>query len=498
MILDRYILRNHAGPLAFALATLMFIFILQFLMKFLSDLVGKGLSMWVIIEVVALNLAWMVVLAVPMAVLVATLMAFGNLSGSHEITAMRAGGVSLYRMMAPAFAAGIAVTLLLYLFDNDVLPDANHRAKVLAIDIQRKRPTFTITAGLFNEDLPGYGILVRKTFEHSNELEGITIFDYTHPGQQVTVTARRGNIAFSPDYRKLIMNLQDGAVVQLSDNYGDSRVVRFDRYRIVTDAQQFSFERSQDNAFSRGDRELNVATMKANVDSLQREIAHYNKFIEQATEQATRDLLTGASAGGASAAWEAALKKEALPRHSPGERGVWLSRPAPRPNADSLRTAAYLARFDALLGRIRLLHSGVQTELSQIGYTNKRIDSYLVEIYKKYSIPVACLVFVLVGAPLGVMARRGGFGVAAGLSLGFFLVYWACLIGGEKLADREIVTPFIGMWIANIAIGALGIYLTVRVARESLVISWDTMRRFVPKAWRSMPEDTVQPGVKGR
>jgi lipopolysaccharide export system permease protein len=111
-----------------------------------------------------------------------------------------------------------------------------------------------------------------------------------------------------------------------------------------------------------------------------------------------------------------------------------------------------------------------------------------VEIYKKYSIPFACIVFVLIGAPLGIMARRGTFGVAASLSLGFFLLYWACLIGGEKFADRGYTDPWLGMWIANIIIGLMGIYLTFRTARESLTIDWSSLRRFVPKQWRSGEE----------
>jgi lipopolysaccharide export system permease protein len=110
---------------------------------------------------------------------------------------------------------------------------------------------------------------------------------------------------------------------------------------------------------------------------------------------------------------------------------------------------------------------------------------YLVEIHKKYSIPAACIVFVLVGAPLGVITRRGGFGIAASMSLGFFVLYWSCLIGGEKLADRGIVSPFTGMWIANIIIGLLGVYLTARVRKEAFLINWAGLRRFLPRRWRA-------------
>ena len=145
------------------------------------------------------------------------------------------------------------------------------------------------------------------------------------------------------------------------------------------------------------------------------------------------------------------------------------------------------------LARARALSATVSSSLFRIETLERQIGQYMVEVHKKYSIPVACLAFVLVGVPLGIMARRGGFGIAATLSMGFFVLYWACLIGGEKLADRGILSPFLGMWAADLLIGAVGIYLTVRVAREQVIIRWDFLSRLIPRRWRrSMGLD--QPG----
>jgi lipopolysaccharide export system permease protein len=143
----------------------------------------------------------------------------------------------------------------------------------------------------------------------------------------------------------------------------------------------------------------------------------------------------------------------------------------------------------------RSASANINNYLYYVGYNSERINEYLVEIHKKYSIPVACIVFVFIGVPLGIMARRGTFGVAATLSLGFFLLYWASLIGGEKLADRGFIAPWIGMWIANIVLGALGIYLTLRAGRESLLINWEYFRRFVPRSMRKL--DAPDSGVSG-
>lgn len=450
MAIYRYILRAHIGPFVFSLTTLMFIFLLQFVMKFIDQLVGKGLSMWVIIELIALNLSWMLVLAVPMSVLVAVLMAFGDLSSRNEITAMKASGLSIYRMMFPVLVAGIAVGGALVWFNNVVLPESNHRLKALTIDIRRKRPTLALVDGVFSQEIQGYSILVKKASQKTNELEGVTIYDYTNPSVSVTVTAKRGKISFSPDYRKLIMDLNEGEIHQLDlSNRMGYRTIRFTEHRIAMAVEGFDFERSQASAFSRGDRELGAGAMLQVVDSLEQSRNEMLDELQKLMANQVNQRLAGTPI---------ALN----PGISASSTGV----------------------ISTALAQARITGSQVATSLFRIEAVQKQIDQYWVEIHKKYSIPVACVVFVILGVPLGIMARRGGFGIAASLSLGFFVLYWACLIGGEKLSDRDILEPWLGMWAANIVIGITGVYLTVRSAKETLLINWTSLSRLLPKRWR--------------
>jgi lipopolysaccharide export system permease protein len=455
MILPRYILRAHVGPFVFSVVTLMFIFLLQFVMKFIDQLVGKGLTAWVICELIILNLAWMLVLAVPMSVLVATLMAFGDLSSRNEITAMKAGGVSIYRMLAPVLIAGIVIGAVMVWFNNHVLPESNHRLKALTTDIRRKKPTIALVNGVFSQDIPGYSLLVRKASITGNDLEGVTIYDFSNPTTNVVITAERGTISFSPDYRKILMFLEKGEIHELDlQQMMNYRKIRFTTHRIAMNVEGFDFERSQTSAFSRGDREMGAREMLAVVDSLER------------MRQGLQDELA------------ANLDKEI----ACATTGRW-SGPSPYGNPQS-----GLAIQNATV-RARNVSANVTTTLFRVDGLDRQIDQYWVEIHKKYSIPAACIVFVLVGLPLGVMARRGGFGIAATLSLGFFVLYWACLIGGEKLADRDILSPFWGMWVANIIIGCAGLYLTYRVGRESVLIDWSIFSRFIPHRWRSTLPD---------
>lgn len=460
MKLYLHILRAHAGPFIASFVILMFIFVLQFLMKAVDQLVGKGLNPMVIAELIALSLAWMVVLAVPMSVLVATLMAFGRLSSQNEITAMKASGMSLYRMMGLVLVCAGILTSLLIQFNNHILPESNHKFKTLMIDIRRKKPTMSIQRGIFSQDLQGYSILARTTYEYSNNLDGITIYDYTDPSMNVVVTAKRGKVSFTPDYRKLIMDLQDGEIHQLNmTEYESYRKLRFTRHRIVMNAEGFDFERSGNNAFSRGDRELSAQAMGVMVDSLE-------------------------------AANAVARLRAIQPVPAPSNR-----LPIPRPGAVSL--TAKDIEIQAIAGALnttRGVLNAIDNQAMLIKYNQDEINQKLVEIHKKYAIPFACLVFVFIGAPLGIMARKGTFGVAASVSMGFFLLYWASLIGGEKLADRGFLSPWLGMWMGNIILGVLGILLTVRMGRETPRVDWNAMRRFVPAFLRT-PDESL-PGAE--
>ncbi len=452
-ILWRHILRTHVAPFFFSVIVLVFIFLLQALIKFLDQLAGKGLSPLVIAEWFVLSLSYIIVLAVPMGVLVATLMAFGNLAATNEITAIRATGVSLYRMMVPPFVTSLLLCGGLILFNNHVLPDSNHRLKVLTQDIYRKKPTLTIVPGLFSQDIPGYSILVRKTFEHSNDLEGITIFDNTDRTQNTTITAVRGTISFSPDYRKLIMDLSDGEINEVNTvDFKEYRSIRFVKHRIAMDAQGYEFQRSQESSVGRSDREMSASDMQVIVDSLGNEQQRSRDRIFQLVRQDTTILFSG------------------LPRPPQPYQTV----------PDPLTTAGF---------RINAMRTPVSIEQARIEMFEAQKREYEVEIEKKYAIPVACIVFVFVGAPLGIIARKGTFGVSASVSLGFFLFYWACLLQGEQLANRGFIAPWFGMWVANIVIGVIGVYLTYRIARENLAFNWSSLSRFVPHRWRRLVED---------
>jgi lipopolysaccharide export system permease protein len=229
------------------------------------------------------------------------------------------------------------------------------------------------------------------------------------------------------------------------------RKLIFDKHRIVMDGSQFTFHQSQGGI--RGERELGVDTMVAIVNNFKADRSQQLKFLKSETDNY---LFTKNS------------------------KKFSYGNPAPE-----VREHLVYAR---VLDKIRTAKNNITSKVRSIEFTDREIEKYEVEIYKKYSIPAACIVFILIGAPLGVMVRKGGFGVAASISLLFFLIYWAFLIGGEKLAERGFFSPFIGMWAANFLLGFLGIVLTIKTNRETVTIKFTLLKKLIPKRLRQLQE----------
>jgi lipopolysaccharide export system permease protein len=335
-----------------------------------------------------------------------------------------------------------------------VLPDANHQAKILMQDISRQKPTLSLEPGVFSQEVSNYAILAREINQKTNELRDVTIYDYSDPREIKVVTAEKGKIYFSNDQTKLIMNLENGEIhesdVSSTNLY---RRLRFDRHRIAMDGAQFTFQQSALGS-PRGERELSASAMQVIVDSLS---IFEMKYREDLTKEAKKYFYM-----------ESVTQKISSPEM------IGSKKP----------------EYTRVLDRLRNERNTIVSKYKRLEARKNEINKYEVEIYKKYALPAACIVFVLIGAPLGTMTKRGGFGIAASISLFFFLIYWAFLIGGEKLADRNFFSPFWGMWSANILLTIVGIMLTVKTVKETVTIRFTWVKKLIPKQFRASEEDT--------
>jgi lipopolysaccharide export system permease protein len=448
-ILDKHILKAHIGPFLFGSLLVLFLFLFQFVLKYLDQLVGKGLSYWVILQLIVLNLAWMVVLAVPMGVLFSTLMTFGNLSANHEVTVIKASGGSLIRMMTPVLIAGLMLTYGLFLFNDILLPSANHKAKSLFDDIRRMKPTFNIQSGQFAMDLDGYTILARNVDSLKGTLFNVTIYDNSKTRATSIANADTGIVKFNANYSKIVLELINGEAHQLVPlSINDYRKVKFDRYEISIPVEGFSFEKSNPNFTSKGDRELTISEMQVFVDTAKVYRDNYQKSLNS-TFWGNYHFLVG------KAKFSDFIKTGDVEEYD----------------------TTHLVKFYTFLQRASHLRNQLQSDLNSKNDYERTIRTYQVEIYKKYAIPVACFLFILVGAPLGIITKGGNFGLSAAMSLGFYIFYWACLIGGEKLADRGLMSPFMSMWLGNFILGFLGIILTLKVSREGFYFITEPIKK---------------------
>ncbi|MBM4151434.1 MAG: YjgP/YjgQ family permease [Ignavibacteria bacterium] len=440
MLISLYILRLHIGPFFFGTFTVMFLFLLQFLMNNLDKLIGKGLDNAIILQVIMLSLSWMIVLAIPMGVLFSTLMAFGSMSGAHETTIIKSGGRSLWRMMMPIIFIGCGLFYGVYWFNDTILPESNHRFKILMQDIQRKKPTFAIESGRFVSQLEGYTILARKVDTASGAMYGVTIYDNGFSTRTNVLSADTGSIKFSSDYARVIVTLHNGEVHQLQkQKRTDFRIMRFAKHVISIAARDFLFQQSDVNLGSRGDREMSIADMRAIVFETDASINVTQKRIDTLMQDHYAEVMQARIAGDSSGLTDV-LQKPSKPNDIDIQKRV--------------------------MNRLSMLRSPLESDLFQASEQQKKKKVYLVEIYKKYSIPCACLVFVFIGCPLGMMSKRGNFGISAAISLIFYVIFWACLIGGEKLADRDLISAEVGGWFGIYVTGFIGLALTFIMNNE--------------------------------
>ncbi|MBL8005167.1 MAG: LptF/LptG family permease [Candidatus Kapabacteria bacterium] len=464
LLIPRYILRFHIGPFIFGASVVTFLFLLQFIMKYIDLLVSRGLDGFVIVQLIVLNLSWMVVFAVPMGALFSTLMSFGALSATHEIDVIKSGGASLYRMMFPSLIVGCILTIALFWFNDNILPESNHRAKLLLGDIQRKKPTFAIEAGQFSNQIEGYSILARKTDTLTGLLLDVTIYDRTKPYQMNIVTADSGQLRFTADYNQIMLKLSHGEIHQVKqNNYNDFRKITFDFHEIAMSTSGFLLEQSTGDMFSRGDREMRIADMQSIIDKNATErdssLVRLARF-----QQAHFDLLVNAE--------------------------LYFS---PFIGKDSITLANVTQKKSIVTEKIfeitTTFAQTMESEQRTIEDRENRIKQYLVEIHKKYSLPFACIVFVMVGCPLGISTRKGNFGISAAISLGFYVFFWACLIGGEKLADRGLMSPQLGMWMANIIVAIVGIFLILKINNESFTLK-NLIKKLQNIVWQKKNEQS--------
>ncbi|MGF7140763.1 LptF/LptG family permease [Roseimarinus sediminis] len=471
-----YIIKSFIGPFILTFFICIFILLMQFLWKYLDDLVGKGLENEIIIELMAYAAMSLVPLALPLAVLLASIMTFGNLGERLELLAIKASGVSLLKIMRPLMVLTVLITLLAFFLADQVIPVTNAKFAALLWSVKEQRPEMIIKEGIFSNEIDGYSIKVNDRDEKTKALLDLMIYDHSENKGNVNVTvADSGYLNMSDDKQFMILTLFNGqSYTDLKSNTRKSKEThpfrreRFDEREVVISVKDFDLKRADESYFKDNYKMLKNKQISITVDSLSSRYSHREKLVTIGIN------------------YNQVLDKRIVNHYHPDSidvdsmianiepmvfDSVWTSL-SPSQRSLVLTTAQRLAQQNQ---RVILQY---QADLySRLVWINKHI----VEWHKKYTLSLACLLFFFIGAPLGAIIRKGGFGMPVVISIVFFIAYYLISVIGEKVAREGVWKIDMVLWVPTGLFILIGILLTHQSVTDSLLLNKETYNRFIKR-----------------
>ncbi len=449
------LIKKHIGPFFFCFFSVMFLLLMQFLILHVDKLVGKGLPVSIVIELILNNLAYMVVLAIPMSVLISTLIGFGKFSEWNELTALRAAGINPIKLILPILFLGFLLFLFTAYFSNYILPESNHKARSLFIDIRTQKPAFDLQPATFYDNLDGYTFLIKEIDSENDSLYDITVIQEASDFRnRAFINAEKGFLE-SPDENTLSLHMLNGSILRYIPGQDRREETleksTFSRYRMSFDLSDLAFSRSNPDQRTRTDRTMSAQAMLAVIDTLNREkeqeFQNFRDKVSYSLESPIEFSQTRIFELSDDMLSDTLMLAES--------RFISLNfQPNPRAQNSSINRA--VSAIDHYRPELHNLQSNLT-------WRDNRIAEFMVEVHKKLSIPFACVIFVLLGAPIGILTRKGNIGIAAIISSVLLTLYFVAIIQGEKLGDRMVISPFLGMWGINIFYFIIGMVLTLHV-----------------------------------
>ncbi len=501
---------------------------MQFVWKYVDDLVGKGLEWGIILKLLGLVSLTTISLALPLAILLSSLMTFGNLGEFMELTAMKASGISLQRAMRPIFILCFALSIGAFYFSNNVLPIANLKMKTLLGDVTQKRPELNIKPGVFNNDIDKYVIRIGKKSNDGKVLSDIMIYDHSRQnGNERLIIAEKGEMSQSVDKRYLELRLKNGYTYteaepgkKRSRNSYPFLKEQFTEDLIRFDLSIFSMGKSDENLYKKNYQMLNLSQLQAETDTLEREILadqlyltkvlfhgpffdlkkNYTTTISNKVKTAVKkDTIVQAPLDSNLKPEEKLLlqiamkeamqtgqimKIDSLRRMNDPKEDPVISNYQQKELKDkqvvlnNFKPSERLRILEQASSFLRSSKSSLDFSITTFEQEKERVYRHQIEWHRKFTLSFACLVLFLVGAPLGAIVRKGGLGMPVVFSLIFFVIYHMVSITGEKLAREAVLTPFWGMWLSTAVLLPIGLFLTYKSTRDSVLFDMDAYRRF--------------------
>ncbi|SDL92139.1 lipopolysaccharide export system permease protein [Pedobacter sp. ok626] len=438
-----------------------------FLFKYVDELIGKGFEWYVILELMYYASAANVSMALPLSILLSSIMTFGTLGENYELVAIKSAGISLQKAMMPLLVVIIFLAISSFIFSDYMLPKANLKFGSLLWDIRNKKLSFLIKEGVFNNSIPGYSIRVDKKND-DGELHNVMIYDHTgNNGIAKIIIAKEGRM--SKDDNHLVLNLHDGVRYEESSGKSSSfnprqelTRMRFKETDQKFDISSFKMNRTDEEGFRGNTQMLNLKGLSKKKDSLSRELDSINKF--------------------------AALNLSSYYKQNNYTKGYTkVIEKAKSVDAPVLNVVPKNQKLSVIQSALDQANSVMQTTSARIadyGDRTRAIIKVEIEYQKKFTLAFSCLLLFFIGAPLGAIIRKGGLGLPVVVAIVFFLIYHIIATVAEKSATQGSLTPFFGMWLAIIVLSPLGAFLTYKATVDSALFDINNFKQVFIKIFK--------------
>jgi lipopolysaccharide export system permease protein len=460
--LDKLILKSFLGPFVLTFAVVEFILLTQYMLKYLDDLVGKDLGIQVIAQLLGYFSFNMAPVALPLAVLLSSLMTFGNLGEHHELTAIKTSGISLLRILRPLFFVAILLSIGAFFFNEKIVPKANLKAYSLLWDIRQKKPSLDIREKIFYNGIPGYSIKVDKKFDDGSTLKGVMIYDHSNAnGNTNVILADSGRMYTKFNEQYLALDLFNGQLFAEGAQQGSLSATnnsgagffrqKFNSQKLYFNLASFNLDRTREELFKGSKMMLSIKELKFVTDSLRTQLNKDKKTSGVQISPYYSFLPVDSVRRNA----KPKVTKVARRKLEPLSRDIYSAAANKARNVRSFTTAA--------------------AEKRKIAY--REANNYEIEIYKKYTQSAACLIMFLIGAPLGAIIKKGGLGMPVIISILFFIIYYVLTILGEKWGREGLVVVGAGMWAANCILLPIGMFFLYQARNDSNLLEIDFWRK---------------------
>jgi lipopolysaccharide export system permease protein len=439
---------------------------MQNVWKYIDDLIGKGLEWTVIVEIAFYIIPTLVPLALPLAILLSSLMAFGKLGETYELTALKSAGISLYKIMRPLFITVCLIAVAAFFFSNHVIPYSNMKFKTLLYDIMNKKLALNIREGVFFNDIEGYSIKVNKKSNDGRDLEDVLIYDHSQRmGNTKVIKAARGSMYSSENNRYLYLELFDGYSYEEMNPKDPKKRVElpftrssFKEEKIRFDMASFQLERSDKERYSNVAQFMNIKQLQQSEDSL-------SKAMDLKREEFKDKLYSYYSF------------QDSLPSLSVGSISPL--------NINDLNSRKRKRLKKSASSLVRTSKSYIYNTKRNLKYKKKKLTKAKIEWHRKFTLSFACVVLFLIGAPLGAIIRKGGMGMPVLISILFFLIYHISSITGEKSAYQYVLSVPEGMWVSSLILTPLGLFFTYKAAKDSTLFEISIHRGIISR-WQKL------------